>query len=104
MRMHSCFGEGLAGLGLLLLTGVSNAGEPIRLQEKFPAGQQYHVSCRVELAGNLSLPPEKGQASPKRLEVTGNSAIEYDERILDPGKEGQVRKSLRLYRRIDFRR
>ena len=38
------------------------------------------------------------------MSVRGNSAIEYDERILDVGPDGQVRKTVRLCRRTDFRR
>src|SRR5260370_3616879 len=96
---------GLKGVGLLLMLATPcRAEEPIRLHESFAAGHQFHVSCRVELSGMLSLPPDKGQSSPKKLNVTGNSAIEYDERILDPGKDGQVQMTIRLYRRIDFQR
>src|SRR5438309_1120138 len=80
------------------------AEEAIRLQEAFPPGYQYHVSCRVDVAGLLTLPAEKGQAGPKTLAVTGNSAIEYDERVLRRGTDGQVLKTARLYRRIDFER
>jgi hypothetical protein len=74
------------------------------LRERFPAGYQYHVSCRVELAGTLSVPAEKGQQGPQSLAVSGTSAIEYDERILTAETEGQVPRTLRLYRRIDFQR
>jgi hypothetical protein len=80
------------------------AEEAIRLRELFPAGYQYHVSCRVDLTGSLTLPPEKGQAEAKTLAITGNSAIEYDERVLRRGADGEVQKTARLYRRIDFER
>jgi hypothetical protein len=36
--------------------------------------------------------------------VTGNSAIEYDERVLRANADGQVDRTVRLYRRIDFQR
>src|SRR4051794_15232503 len=87
---------------LLGPAGRSAAEEPVRLQEQFPPGYQYHVSTRVELSGTLTLPPEKGQAAPKPLPVTGTSAIDYDERVLAADASGVVQKSLRLYRRIDF--
>ncbi|HEY7330968.1 MAG TPA: hypothetical protein VH592_25245 [Gemmataceae bacterium] len=77
---------------------------PIQLRERFSAGYEYHVSTRVDLTGTLTLPPEKGQPAPKPLSVRGNSAIEYDERILELGQDGQVRKTVRLCRRTDFRR
>jgi hypothetical protein len=87
------------------------AEEPIRLQERFPAGYEYHVRTRVELSGTLTLPPpavgeDKGGAksAPKPLSLRGSSAIEYDERILDAGADGQVRKTGRFCRRTDFRR
>ncbi|HLJ96371.1 MAG TPA: hypothetical protein VKU02_24570 [Gemmataceae bacterium] len=78
--------------------------EAIRLQEAFPPGYQYHVSSRVELTGTMTLPEEKGQATAKTLAVTGTSAIEYDERILDTAADGQVQKTLRIFRRIDLQR
>ncbi len=91
---------------LACLSCVSSlaAEEPIRLQERFPAGYEYHVSTRVDLSGTLTLPPEKDKPAPKPLTVRGTSAIEYDERILDVGQDGQVRKTARLCRRTDFRR
>jgi hypothetical protein len=80
-----------------------HAQEKVVLREQFPAGYQYHVSSRVDLSGSLTLPPEKGQA-PKALAVTGSSAIEYDERVLGLDKKGQVDRTARIYRRIDFER
>src|SRR5207302_5101335 len=35
---------------------------------------------------------------------TGKSAIEYDERVLTADTDGQVQKTFRIYRRIDFQR
>jgi hypothetical protein len=99
---------GLALLGLCaacLGPGSLRAEEaPLLLREAFPAGYQYHVSCRVELSGNLGLPAEKAGTPPRSLTVTGTSAIEYDERVLSAGKDGQVDKTMRVYRRIDFQR
>src|SRR5262249_12467654 len=63
-----------------------------------------HVSTRVELAGSLSLPLEKGQTAAKSLPVVGSSAIDYDERILAAGADGEVQKTARIYRRFDFQR
>jgi hypothetical protein len=74
------------------------------LREPFAAGDQFHVSCRVEVTGSLSLPAAKEQAAPKALPVTGQSAIDYDERVLAVAADGQVQKTARLYRRIDFHR
>jgi len=70
-----------------VLDGASavQADETVRLQELFPAGYQYHVSTRVDLSGTMSLPAEKGKPVPKPLPVKGESAIEYDERVLAAG-------------------
>jgi hypothetical protein len=91
-------------LSFLALVGSSWAEAAVTLREPFAAGYQYHVSSRVELAGSLSLPAEPGQTSGKSLAVKGHSAIEYDERILALGTSGQVEKSARIYRRMDFQR
>jgi hypothetical protein len=92
-------------LAAFLRTGLAiNAEEPIRLREQFPSGYQYHVSSRVELSGTLILPPEKDRPSAKPLAVTGQSAQEYDERVLTLAGDGQVQKTARIYRRIDFQR
>jgi hypothetical protein len=80
------------------------AEEPIHLRERFPVGYEYHVSTRVDLSGTLTLPPEKDKPAPKPLSVRGTSAIEYEERVLGLGEDGQVRKTARLCRRTDFRR
>ncbi len=80
------------------------AEEPVQLRERFAAGYEYHVSTRVDLSGTLTLPADKGKPGPKPLSVRGKSAIEYDERILDVGQDGQVRKTVRLCRRTDFHR
>lgn len=89
---------------LWLYTSVSPASDVFRLREQYPVGYQYHVSTRVDLTGSLSLPPEKGSTAPKRLAVTGNSAIEYDEKVLAEGTDGAVQKTVRIYRRMDFQR
>jgi hypothetical protein len=91
-------------VALLAGPGRARGEEAVRLQERFPAGYQYHVSSRVELSGSLTLPPEKSQATPRLLPVTGTSAIDYDERILDTAADGQVQKTLRIFRGIDFQR
>lgn len=84
-------------------TAACAADVPVRLQESFPSGYQYHVSSRVELTGMLTLPAAKGKPEPKPLQVGGSSAIDYDERVLSTA-DGQVQKTARIYRRIDFER
>jgi hypothetical protein len=91
--------------GLLFLRGPRvGADEPVRLREDFPAGYQYHVSTRTELAGRLSLPPGKDKAQRPSLPISGSSSIEYDEGILEIEKDGRVQKTARIYRRMDFQR
>ena len=80
------------------------AEDPIRLVEGFPEGYQYHVSCRVEVNGSLLVPAEKEKSPPKSLPVKGSSVIEYEERVLLTRKTGQVDKTLRIYRKMDFQR
>jgi hypothetical protein len=96
----------LIGLFWILIPPVwcSGAEEPVRLEEAFPPGYQYHVSCRVDISGALSLPLEKGETKARTLPVTGQSAIEYDERVLERSASGQVQKTIRIYRRINFER
>jgi hypothetical protein len=74
------------------------------MAETFAPGYEYHVSSRVQITGSLTLPPEKGKPAPKPLAVTGKSAIEYDERVLSQGKDGRVGKTVRVYRRVEFKR
>jgi hypothetical protein len=89
---------------LLHLPPTVRGDEAIRLDEKFPVGCQYHVSTRVDLSGVLTPPADKGKpAAP--LTVKGDSAIEYDERVLAVSSPGDsVNKTARVYRRIDFQR
>jgi hypothetical protein len=95
-------------LALTILGGLPHlvaADEPVRLQERFPPGYQYQVSARVELSGTLTLPPEKDDAGkPRILNVTGKSALDYDEKVLSVEPGEQVSKSARVYRRVDFER
>ena len=99
---------GIASLTVLALAMANPvilaAEEPIRLQETYVAGYQYHVSVRVDIKGTLTLPAEKGKPAPKPLEVRGDSAIEYDERVLDLDAKGLVTKTARICRRVDFQR
>jgi hypothetical protein len=92
----------LAGLSLAG-TGASGDEAAVSLEEKFTVGTIYHVRTRVELSGTLTPPPPKGK-TPKAIRVQGTSAIEYDERVLDVGSKGEVGKTIRIYRKLDFRR
>ncbi|OAI41880.1 hypothetical protein AYO40_02210 [Planctomycetaceae bacterium SCGC AG-212-D15] len=91
----------MIGLALLAVSAV-RADEAVTLRESFPSGYQYHVSSRVDLTGSLALPPEAGK-EPQKLPVVGESAIEYDERVLTV-EGNDVKKTARIYRRVEFRR
>lgn len=89
---------------LFLFVGLAHADDPVRLREEFAPGYVYHVSARTELSGRLTLPPAKNQPAAKELTINGTSVVEYDERILARDADGQVQKTLRLCRRMDFQR
>jgi hypothetical protein len=98
------WGWGVALVGILPFADGARADEPVRLQERFPVGYQYHVSTRVDLTGTLTPPPEKDKLAPKPLALSGDSAIEYDERVLAVAPDGRVTKTARSCRRMDFQR
>jgi hypothetical protein len=87
----------------LLAGGQAPADETVRLKELFPADYQYHVSTRVTLSGQLTLPPPEKDKKPVALTVKGTSTIEYDERVLDSKDDG-VARTVRVYRQMDFDR
>src|SRR5438105_5343056 len=86
------------------LAPSAKAADAVRLQETFKPGNEYHVSVRVELTGKLTPPPEKEKAAATPVEVTGESALEYDERVLALAGDGEVERTARIYRRVDLQR
>ncbi len=103
MRIRPWFaGLVLAGLLLAAPPGRGREGD-ITLQERFRSGTVYHVRTRVELSGTLTPPPVKGKA-PGPVKVHGTSAIDYDERVLEVSDKAGVSKTVRIYRKLDFRR
>ena len=92
----------LAGLALAGLQAAEES-PATRLEEKFAVGTTYHVRMRVELSGKLTPPPVKGKA-PQPVRVQGTSAIDYDERVLEVNRKAEVGKTVRVYRKLDFRR
>jgi hypothetical protein len=80
------------------------ANERVLLREAVAPGYQYHVSCRVQLSGKLTLPATKAKDAPAAIEITGHSAIEYDERVLELDKDSNVSKAIRSYSRMEFER
>src|SRR5262245_58659606 len=92
------------GAVCLLLTPLSaQAEQPVPLRESFAAGYQYRVKVHVNGTGEMTLPAEKDKSKPETLNIVATSNIEYDERVLELSA-GDVRKTLRLYRNVEFRR
>jgi hypothetical protein len=91
-------------LTIYSVTAGQESSQKVWLQEKSAVGQQYHVSCRVNLRGELRLPPEKPNGPPQTAAFTGSSAIDYAEKILEVAANGVVQRTIRLYERLDFQR
>src|SRR5258705_10318600 len=84
-------------LAVLLTASSARAQNPVRLEERFVPNAAYHVSCRVQIAGRMTLPD-------KIIDIEGKSQIEYDERILRVTEGGVVDKTLRLFSTMQFER
>lgn len=89
--------------GVATQTAQAQEPGPIAISEVFTPGYQYHVTCRVNIKGELILPAEKGQPAPAPIEVKGKSIIKYDERILEM-KGGDVDRTVRFYDQMLFER
>lgn len=72
------------------------------LNESFPPGYCYSVRVAVQLSGQLTVPvqPDKTQ----QLALSGESTIEYDERILPVAAKQTGMRTLRQYRTVEFSR
>lgn len=89
---------------LCLTVGSASAQEPVRLREVFAPGARYQVQIRVQLAGTLTPPAEKGKPELKPVAMTGESAIDYDERVLGVERDGSVNRAIRVFKRVEFER
>lgn len=76
-------------------------GDAIRIDEKFAEHGAFRVNCRVQIQGKLEGKDASGMAL--TFGVTGESQIEYDERLLVINN-GVVEKSLRLFSKLNFQR
>ena len=81
----------------LFVPGNLFAQSPLRMEERLIPGATYHVSCRVQITGKMTLPG-------KTLDIDGKSHIEYDERVLRVNDAGAVDKTLRLFSSLAFER
>jgi hypothetical protein len=77
------------------------AEDPVLVAERPAVGEEYHVSVRVELAGKLTLP---GSATAESLHVSGQSRIDYDERLLEVTAAGVPARASRIYQDVQFGR
>jgi hypothetical protein len=87
---------------LLSVAPTADAQDAVRLIELFPPDYQYRVSCRVAIDGTLKLPPAKDQQG-QTLKITGKSAIDYHERVLNAAN-GKVEKTVRKVQQMEFTR
>jgi len=81
---------------ILLLVPSFAMAQEVTLRESFAPGSHYHVSCRVQIRGELTLPD-------KTMKVDGASRVEYDERVLVENKQ-RVEKTIRQFRGLEFER
>ncbi len=96
------------------LSCFARAEPPVRLHEALDVGTTYRVTSRVELSGALLLPVELPKGSPlessrpkaptQSLSVSAESAVEYDERVLERADSGEITRTLRAYQRLEFQR
>lgn len=99
--MHS---TSYVALSTFVLSLTAFADDSLQLREAITPNSRYQVQIRVQLQGALSAPVEKGKPEPKPLPLTGESSIDYDERILSLDRAGKVDRAIRVFRRIDFER
>jgi hypothetical protein len=104
MKATVRWGAILAVQVTLFLTSLACAQDQVRLEERFVPGYRYHVSQRVDLTGTLTPPSEKGQPTAKPVSIRGDSAIEYDERVLVVDTPNAILKTIRQYERMTIQR
>jgi hypothetical protein len=85
-----------------LNSSFSQSEAKLTLIESFPTGYRYSVRTAVQLAGQLTVPTGEGKS--QVLAVSGESTIEYDERILPPLAQSPGVRTLRLYRTVQMKR
>ncbi|VTS02351.1 hypothetical protein [Tuwongella immobilis] len=88
---------------LLASAGLAHGQSRYALQEVFRPNDQYRVESRVRLNGRLSVPIDPNQPA-KLVDMTGESKISYDERLLSPDPKTNGERSVRIYRQMEFTR
>jgi hypothetical protein len=88
-------------LTLLAAVPFAAANEPVRLVEKATPGSEFRVVTQSTISGELLTPVAKDKP-PERIRISGNSSIDYSERVLPVDAKDADFKSLRVYEKIDF--
>lgn len=88
---------------MLIMTDSVISQETFRLEERFREGYEYAVQSRVELSGTLTTPTTK-DGKPKKVSLTGQSSIDYDERVLSINRENKVDKTIRIFHKVNLSR
>lgn len=81
--------------------GYSREPEPILLRERFDPPNNYRVTLRVDIVGELTIPADKEKPA-QTLGVLGSSRLQYDERVLPA--DGTAGRTARIYREVAIRR
>ena len=87
----------------IALPGLLPAQEAVMLRERFDPGHEYHVTTRVDLRGELTIPVDKDKPA-ELVKMTGRGSIDYGERVLTLEGNAAAKKTIRQYKSIDFRR
>ena len=90
----------------VICAATPGRAEPIRLQESFTAGGQYHVAIREEAAGELRLPAEGDKPAPPPLKVRGRGALRSTTNASSTPARPTIppRGRSRIYRRVELER
>lgn len=89
-------------VAVLLFTQLSYA-EPVRLIDKSASGSQYRVATDSTIVGELQAPTQKDKP-PQTIKISGQSRIDYVERILPNDPREAEYKSLRIYELVEFKK
>lgn len=89
-----------AAVAVLLIPALAAA--EVRIAENFKTGDAFRVGMRVQLEGTLVLPEKDGPG--KKLQLQGESQIDYIERVLETNAAGSVTKTIRWFETMRFAR
>ncbi len=104
VQKHTRFALPITLVVGLIWVPPSQANQALSLKERLAPGQLFQVHVQVDLKGKLELPSPKEGDSATQLSIKGNSVIEYEERLLKLDNMGQVERTIRVYRKMNFQR